>query len=157
MWLVRGEIMKKILNLFLVCILTIPAFCLAGCNGTDISKNIKNQTFYVTKAQQKNSDVSSLYVDAAMNIVFNEETFKVEFSNQEDTTNYGYYQGTYLIKEDHIFLTVTEAGGSYRDYKLKPDKEASVFSRLRYIDGKLFAEFVFNGAIHSFTLETKEK
>ena len=149
--------MKKILNLFFVCCLILPVMCFAGCKGSTVAKNVKNKTYYVVSAQQKNNDISDYYVGKQMRIQFLDNTFKVEISTTDNSSNYGYYSGTFRIKDDIIYLTITEHGGYYLDYENLSEKQVSVFSSLRYIEGKLFSESVFNGSIYSFTLEQQNK
>ena len=148
--------MKKVFNILLVLTFLLPTILFVGCGKDNSALSVKNSIFYITKATCKGADISKPYTDAHMKIVFQEETFIVEYS-ESGKEDYGYYLGTFTINDNIINFTITEAGGTYSNYENDKDKQISVFTSLRYQKKKLYTEFAKNAAIYSFTLETKSK
>ena len=148
--------MKKIFSLLMVCLALIPACLFGACSKQEDASAVKNKIYYVTKVYCKGEDISKQYTDANMRIIFYDENFQVEVSNENDSKNYGYYIGTFTTDEMEIYFDVTESGGVYEHYNENPERKVSVFSTLRYSSKKLYAEFAYGGSIYSFTLEQKK-
>jgi len=148
--------MKKILTLILSLVLIFPACLLVGCkDDKNNASSVKNTVYYITKVTKKTEDITKEYTDGNFKIIFQDKLFLAEIYDEKTPSKYGYYSGTYSTNEDKVNFEVTEAKGYYSDYKTVKTKGLSVFTSLRYKNGKLYTELVLDGNIYSFTLEQK--
>jgi len=148
--------MKKIISFILVCLAFVPTLLFAGCSNNDTDASaVKNTIYYVTSAQKDSVDTTETYVNANMKIIFYDDLFKVEYSDQNNQAEYGYYLGTFTTNEDLVTLNTTEYGGTFIDYENNTARQECVFSILKYNKGKLTTAFTNKGSIVKYTLEQR--
>ena len=81
--------MKKIISFILVCLAFVPTLLFAGCSNNDTDASaVKNTIYYVTSAQKDSVDTTETYVNANMKIIFYDDLFKVEYSDQNNQAEY---------------------------------------------------------------------
>lgn len=149
--------MKKFACIIALILVAIPMLCFAGCKNKDTAEAIVNRTYYVTKVVKDGQNISSTATKKHMRIVFMEDNFKIELGDAVDASSYGYYYGTYKIKENNITLKTTKYGGILYNATTDKSKGDFVLRELRFKNGKLFTEFINNHCILQYTLELKNK
>ena len=149
--------MKKVLSFFMLALALVPTMFLAGCNDGDSAKAVRNKTYYVTSAFENTTDITETCKNANFRISFFTENFKVEYGLETQTATYGYYLGTYSVKDNKVTLNINQYGGVFTNYSTSSSTKQKIFSSFTYSNGALRTEFVVESSVMQYRLELPAK
>ena len=146
--------MKKFLYVLLAFMCLIPTVALAGCtNDKDPAKNVANRIYYIKSSKEDLIDTTQTYNEGAIKLYFYNSTFKLEFTDKNNQSVYGYYTGEYEADDNIVELDIENKDGCFLTLASSFDIKKLNFDNLVYEKGNLKFEDIVDKKIVQFVFE----